>query len=84
MSKCIRQQSIQALVGPNLKTGQKYCLECMFVFVNEKNLMLSVLDYQAGEGAGIKSATLFVKGKNAYGLIRGEDGIHRLSTNFSF
>ncbi|MFA9408356.1 MAG: peptide chain release factor-like protein, partial [Candidatus Dadabacteria bacterium] len=32
----------------------------------------------SGEAAGIKSATLFVKGKNAYGLLKGEAGVHRL------
>ena len=50
----------------------------MFVFANEKNLLSIFLDYQAGEGAGIKSATLFIRGKNAYGLLKGEQGIHRL------
>ena len=40
--------------------------------------MLHILDYQVGEGAGIKSATLFVKGKKAYGLLKGEQGVHRL------
>lgn len=36
------------------------------------------VDYQPGDGAGIKSATLFIKGKNAYGLLKSEHGIHRL------
>ncbi|MGH9798281.1 MAG: peptide chain release factor 2, partial [Candidatus Polarisedimenticolia bacterium] len=36
------------------------------------------LDYQKGEEAGIKSATLLVKGKNAYGFLRAENGVHRL------
>lgn len=31
-----------------------------------------------GEGAGIKSATITVYGKNAYGLLRSEKGVHRL------
>jgi len=38
----------------------------------------AVLEYNAGEEAGIKSATLYVKGKNAFGLLKGEHGIHRL------
>src|SRR3546814_39325 len=35
--------------------------------------------YQAGEQAGIKSATLLVKGENAYGYAKTESGVHRLA-----
>jgi peptide chain release factor 2 len=31
-----------------------------------------------GEGAGVKSATLIIKGRNAYGWLKSEDGVHRL------
>jgi len=37
-----------------------------------------VLEYHAGEEAGIKSATLLVKGANAYGWLKTESGVHRL------
>lgn len=37
-----------------------------------------VLDYQEGEEAGISSATLEVMGKNAYGLLKSERGVHRM------
>lgn len=37
-----------------------------------------VLDYQPGEEAGIKSASLLVKGNYAYGYLKGEKGVHRL------
>jgi peptide chain release factor 2 len=47
-------------------------------FCERQGFSASVADYQDGEEAGIKSATLFVKGKNAYGLLKGENGIHRL------
>lgn len=47
-------------------------------FCEREKLNASLLDYQAGEEAGIKSATIFIKGKNAYGLLKGERGIHRL------
>jgi len=39
---------------------------------------VETLDYQAGEEAGIKSATLSIKGPNAYGYLRVERGVHRL------
>ncbi|MFA6317428.1 MAG: peptide chain release factor 2 [Elusimicrobiota bacterium] len=35
-------------------------------------------DMLKGEGAGIKSATAFVRGDNAYGCLKGEMGVHRL------
>ncbi len=47
-------------------------------FCEQNNLEATVLEYNAGEEAGIKSATLYIKGKNAYGLLKGEHGIHRL------
>lgn len=47
-------------------------------FCEREKLGVEVVDYQAGEAAGIKSATLFVTGKNPYGLLKGEQGVHRL------
>lgn len=37
-----------------------------------------VLDYSAGEEAGIKAATIKIDGEYAYGYLRGERGVHRL------
>jgi len=39
---------------------------------------VEALDYQKGDEAGIKSATLMVRGKDAYGFLRAESGVHRL------
>ena len=36
------------------------------------------MDYQEGDEAGIKSATIMIEGANAYGYLRGEHGVHRL------
>ena len=37
-----------------------------------------ILDYQDGEEAGIKSASIMIEGENAYGFLKGENGVHRL------
>ena len=47
-------------------------------FCEREHLTTRIIDYQTGEEAGIKSATLYVRGKNPYGLLKSEDGIHRL------
>ncbi len=39
---------------------------------------ISVMDYQSGEEAGIKSSTVLVSGAFAYGYLKGERGVHRL------
>ena len=36
------------------------------------------LDYEDGEEAGIKSAAISIEGENAYGLLKSENGVHRL------
>lgn len=47
-------------------------------FCEVNKLTAQVLDIQTGEEAGIKSATLFIKGKNPYGILKTEQGVHRL------
>ncbi|WP_336977056.1 peptide chain release factor 2 [Altererythrobacter fulvus] len=39
---------------------------------------VELVDYHSGEQAGIKSATLLIKGENAYGYAKTESGVHRL------
>jgi peptide chain release factor 2 len=39
---------------------------------------LQLIEESEGEGAGLKSATLLVKGHNAYGWLKSEAGVHRL------
>jgi peptide chain release factor 2 len=43
-----------------------------------KGFGANVLDSTPGEEAGIKSATIQVEGENAYGMLSGESGVHRL------
>ena len=37
-----------------------------------------IMDYQEGDEAGLKSADILVEGENAYGFLKGENGVHRL------
>ena len=41
-------------------------------------MKVELVDFHSGEQAGIKSATLLVKGENAYGYAKTESGVHRL------
>jgi peptide chain release factor 2 len=51
----------------------------MYVRYAEANdFQVQMLDYLAGEEAGIKSATMLIKGPRAYGLLKSEKGVHRL------
>jgi peptide chain release factor 2 len=47
-------------------------------FAEKEEFEVELVDYQEGEEAGIKNATLFVKGPNAFGYLKAENGIHRL------
>ncbi len=47
-------------------------------FCERESLSCEIIDYQPGEEAGIKSATLYIRGKNPYGMLKSENGIHRL------
>ncbi len=47
-------------------------------YCEKNNLKVIVVDYLDGEEAGIKSVTFQVKGRNAYGLLKSEKGVHRL------
>ncbi len=42
------------------------------------NYKIEVLDYQEGDEAGIKDVSFIVKGENAYGYLKVENGVHRL------
>ena len=47
-------------------------------YVETRGFKIEVMDVQAGEEAGIKSATFLVSGPFAYGNLKGERGVHRL------
>src|SRR5688572_31975838 len=47
-------------------------------WAEKSDFKTKILDYQDGEGAGIKSTTINVIGEYAYGLLASETGVHRL------
>ncbi len=47
-------------------------------FAEKEGYKVALLDESSGDEAGIKSATLEVKGNLAYGKLKGENGVHRL------
>ena len=51
----------------------------MYVLYAEAHrFKMSVVSFEPGDEAGIKSVTLQISGKHAYGLLKGEKGVHRL------
>ena len=47
-------------------------------WAERRGFKVEVLDYQSGEEAGIKDVSILIKGENAYGYLKVENGIHRL------
>jgi len=47
-------------------------------WAERKGFKVEGLDYQAGDEAGIKDVSFIIKGENAYGYLKVENGIHRL------
>ncbi|MCK9542563.1 MAG: peptide chain release factor 2 [Novosphingobium sp.] len=47
-------------------------------WAERRGYKVELVDYHAGEQAGIKSCTLLIKGENAYGYAKTESGVHRL------
>ena len=47
-------------------------------WAEKRGFKVDMIEYQSGETAGIKSATIQVRGENAYGYAKTESGVHRL------
>ena len=47
-------------------------------YAEKRNYKLKTLDFLEGDGAGLKSVTFSVTGENAFGYLKGENGVHRL------
>ena len=48
------------------------------LYAEQHKFKMSVVSFEPGEEAGIKSVTLQISGKHAYGLLKSEKGVHRL------
>ena len=47
-------------------------------WAEQNGFQTDTIDFQAGDEAGVKSATIEIKGDYAYGYLKGESGVHRL------
>lgn len=64
--------------GTDAQDWAEMLLRMYLRWAERQGFKTEVFDYQAGEEAGIKSATFRVEGDYAYGLLAGEAGVHRL------
>ena len=47
-------------------------------WIEQKGFTYKIMDYQEGDEAGLKSADIVIEGENAYGFLKGENGVHRM------
>lgn len=64
--------------GVDAQDWTEMLLKMYLRFFEKKGFEAKIVDETVGEEAGIKSATVYVKGEFAYGLLKGESGVHRL------
>lgn len=64
--------------GKDAQDWAEMLLRMITRYAEQQEWSVSVLDRQDGEEVGLKSATLEIKGHMAYGLLKSEDGVHRL------
>jgi len=64
--------------GTDAKDWGEMLLRMYLRWCERKGYKTEIIDYQAGDEAGIDSASFTVTGPNAYGYLRAEVGVHRL------
>jgi len=64
--------------GTDAQDWAEMLLRMYLRWAADRGLRTELLEASPGEEAGLKSATLTVKGENAYGILKAERGVHRL------
>ncbi len=64
--------------GTESQDWAEMLMRMYIMYADKHGLKASVIDEQAGDGAGIKSCSIEVEGAFAYGYLKGENGVHRL------
>ena len=64
--------------GTDSQDWAEMLLRMYLRYGDQQGYKIEMLDEQPADEAGIKSATLAVRGENAYGYLKGERGVHRL------
>ncbi len=64
--------------GVDAQDWAEMMLRMYLRFLERAGFEVEIDEYQPGEEAGIKSATLTVRGEHPYGILEGERGVHRL------
>ena len=73
----MRKEDLDRIIGP-LQDWADMLFRMYNRWGAAHGFKVSTLDYQDGDEAGLKSASIMVEGPNAYGLLKGENGVHRL------
>jgi len=64
--------------GTEAQDWAEMVLRMYMRWANSRGMKTELIEAQDGDGAGIKSATLRIKGENAFGWMKTESGVHRL------
>ena len=64
--------------GTEAQDWAEMVLRMYMRWANARGMKTELIEAQDGDGAGIKSATLRIKGENAFGWMKTESGVHRL------
>ena len=70
--------------GTDAQDWAEMLLRMYLRWTDQRGFATELLEASPGEEAGLKSATLAVKGENAYGLFKAERGVHRLVRHSPF